>query len=152
MRKAFSVFILVLALLVVSGTPLYAQPNTDGSIIVTHVVKPGETVYCIARGYGVSPAAIIKANLIVHPNWIYPGQKLVIPNVPALLPPGPVCARQDVPPPTCTCAQYYTVVTGDNLYRLSLKFGVSIKRITECNRIQNPNYIRVADVLCIPSN
>ncbi|HOT92602.1 MAG TPA: LysM peptidoglycan-binding domain-containing protein [Anaerolineae bacterium] len=151
MRRKFPVLLLVLGLLWFSSVPVYAQPAAGG-IIVTHVVKPGETIYCIARAYGVDPNAIIKANPVPYPNWIYPGQKLDIPNEPALLPPGPVCARQDVPAPQpCTCAKYHTVVTGENLYRISLKYGVSMWRIAECNRIQNLNYIRVADVLCIPS-
>jgi LysM repeat protein len=152
MRRVFPVLLLVLGLLLVSSAPAYAQPNAY-DIIVNHVVKSGETVYCIARAYGVSPSAILKANPVPYANWIYPGQVLAIPNVPAVLPPGPVCARQDpIPqPPSCTCAQYYTIVTGDNLFRISLKYGVSMWRIAECNKIHNMNYIRVGDVLCIPS-
>ena len=150
MRKIFPVLLLVLALLLLASTPVYAQPNAGG-IIVNHVVKSGETIYCIARAYGVSANAIISANPVPYPNWIYPGQVLAIPNVPALLPPGPVCVPQTPPPPACTCAQYHTVVTGDNLYRISLRYSVSMWRIAECNKIHNLNYIRVADVLCIPS-
>ncbi len=153
MRRVFLVLLLVLGLLLVSSAPAFAQPAASG-IIVNHVVRSGETIYCIARAYGVSPIAIINYNLVSYPGWIYPGQVLAIPNVPALLPPGPVCARQDpvVPqPPSCACAYYYTIVTGDNLYRISLRSGVNMWRIAECNGILNLNYIRVGDVLCIPS-
>lgn len=155
MRKAISILILVLALLLSVNAAVYAQPQTDGEIIVKHVVKAGETIYCIARAYKVSPAAIIKTNMVPAPNRIYPGQVLAIPNVPALLPAGPTCARQDSPtppppPPACTCAQYHTIVTGDNLYRISLKYKINMWRIAECNKIHNLNYIRVGDVLCIP--
>jgi spore germination protein len=152
MRKVFPVVLLVLGLLLISSAPAYAQPNAY-DIIVNHVVKSGETIFCLARAYKVSPAAIIKANMIPNPNWIHPGQVLAIPDVPALLPPGHTCVRQDSPtppPPVCTCAQYYTVVAGDNLYRISLKYNVNMWRIAECNKIHNLNYIRVGDVLCIP--
>ncbi len=155
MRKVVPMLLLVLGLLLVSSLPVYAQPKTDG-IIVNHVVKAGETIYCIARAYKVSPAAIIKTNLIPAPNWVYPGQVLAIPNVPALLPAGPTCARQDSPTPTptptpaCTCAQYHTVITGDNLYRISLRYKINMWRIAECNKIHNLNYIRIGDKLCIP--
>jgi len=158
-RKVIPVLLLILGLLLVSSMPVYAQPKTDG-IIVNHVVKAGETIYCIARAYKVSPAAIIKTNLIPAPNWIYPGQVLAIPNVPASLPAGPTCVPQTSPSPTptptptptpaCTCAQYHTVVTGDNLYRISLKYKINMWRIAECNKIHNLNYIRIGDVLCIP--
>jgi LysM repeat protein len=152
MRRVFPVLLLVLGLLLISSAPAYAQPNAY-NIIVNHVVKSGETIYCIARAYKVSPAAIINVNMIPNPNWIHPGQVLAIPDVPAFLPPGPTCVRQDspTPPPACTCAQYYTIVAGDNLYRISLKYNVNMWRIAECNKIHNLNYIRVGDVLCIPS-
>ncbi len=152
MRRVLPVLLLVLGLLLVSSAPAFAQPATSG-IIVNHVVRSGETVYCIARAYGVSPNAIISYNWIGYPYWLYPGQVLAIPNVPAVLPPGPVCARQDVPvpQPPCACVWYHTVVTGENLYRISLAYGVNMWRIAECNGIWNLNYIRVGDVLCIPS-
>jgi LysM repeat protein len=155
MRRVFPVLLLVIGLLLLSSAPVYAQP-TAYDIIVNHVVKSGETIYCIARAYKVSPVAIINANMLPAPNWVYPGQKLAIPNVPAMLPAGPTCERQDppTPPPTptpaCTCAQYHTVVTGDNLYRISLKYKINMWRIAECNNIHNLNYIRIGDVLCIP--
>lgn len=158
MRKAISILVLVLVLLLSVNASVYARPHTDGEIIVKHVVKAGETIYCIARAYKVSPAAIIKTNMVPAPNWIYPGQVLAIPNVPALLPAGPTCVPQTSPPPTptptptpaCTCAKYHTIVTGDNLYRISFKYNISMWRIAECNKIHNLNYIRIGDVLCIP--
>ena len=45
-----------------------------------HVVKRGETVYAIARKYGVSPAKIIKLNHLKKSRGIKPGQKLKIPK------------------------------------------------------------------------
>lgn len=155
MRRVIPVLLLVLGLLLLSSVPVYAQPKADG-IIVNHVVRSGETIYCIARAYKVSPAAIIRTNLISAPNRIYPGRVLAIPNVPALLPAGHTCARQDTsppppPPPACTCVQYHTVVRGDTLSRIAVTYRVTMWRIAECNRIHNLNYIRVGDVLCIPS-
>jgi LysM repeat protein len=46
----------------------------------THVVQPGETMYSIARKYGVSVDALAKANGIVEPYLIYVGQVLIIPD------------------------------------------------------------------------
>ena len=45
----------------------------------THVVKPGEWVWQIARLYGVDPQAIIDANNLTNPGLIFPGMELVIP-------------------------------------------------------------------------
>jgi LysM repeat protein len=45
----------------------------------THVVQPGETLFSIALRYGVSVQAIALANNLPNPNFIYPGQVLIIP-------------------------------------------------------------------------
>ena len=71
----------------VNGTPVYNLnplvstifPNTpmpDGSI--THVVKPGETLWLIAISYGTKIDNILLLNNITKDSPIYPGQKLII--------------------------------------------------------------------------
>ncbi len=45
---------------------------------------------------------------------------------------------------------YYTVQPGDNLYRISLKFGVSADAIARANGIINPNILFVGQRLIIP--
>jgi lysozyme len=151
MRKAFPVLAALLVVLLSSAPAAYASPSE--AVICSHVVQPGETIYCIARAYGVDPWAIASQNGLVNPNMIHPGQVLSIPDAYKTLPAGPTCTSQcPAPtPPTCTCSSYHTIVTGDNLYRISLHYGVSMWRIAECNAIYNLNYIRVGDVLCIPS-
>jgi LysM repeat protein len=44
----------------------------------------------------------------------------------------------------------YTVQAGDNLYRIALRFGVSVAAIQQANNIDNPNLIFVGQVLQIP--
>jgi len=151
MRKVFPVLALLLAALLFTAPAAYASPSE--AVICNHVVQPGETIYCIARAYGVSPWAIASQNGLVNPNLIYPGQVLAIPDTYQALSAGPTCVSQcpSPTPPACTCSSYHTIVTGDNLYRISLHYGVSMWRIAECNAIYNLNYIRVGDVLCIPS-
>jgi LysM repeat protein len=45
----------------------------------------------------------------------------------------------------------YTVQRGDNLYRISVRFGVSIAAIAQANNISNPNLIFAGTVLVIPT-
>jgi LysM repeat protein len=47
----------------------------------THTVQRGETLYSIARQYGVTVQAIINANSLTNPNSLTPGQELIIPPV-----------------------------------------------------------------------
>lgn len=126
-------------------------PTPTGNILGYHTVRPGETLFCIGRAYGMDPYAIAARNGILNPNIIHAGHVLAIPNVPASLPPGRVCPRQfngETPP--SGCRWHHTVVRGENLYRISLHYGVSMWTIAEANHILNLHYIRAGQVLCIP--
>lgn len=44
-----------------------------------YIVQPGDTVFGLARRFGVSPQAIVQANNLPNPNYIRVGQVLVVP-------------------------------------------------------------------------
>ena len=69
-----------------------AQPlSRDGQII--HVVRPGDTVYCIAKAYSVDLDDLIERNqLINRGRVIFPGQELVIRDERA---PTPIATEDD---------------------------------------------------------
>jgi len=48
-----------------------------------YVVQRGDTVYSIARRYGVTPAGLQSANQLASPDQIFVGQRLVIPRLAA---------------------------------------------------------------------
>lgn len=125
----------------------------DGwTILAHHTIQLGDTLFCIARGYGVDPWAIATQNRILKTNLIYPGVVLAIPNVPATLPPGPVCGPQSGGPACrqCPCREVYVIEMRDTLYAVSRKFNVNVRDLAACNCLADPNYIRAADSLCIP--
>ncbi len=68
-----------------------------GGFLGQHVVQDGETIYCIGRGYGVLPEAIIESNGLTPPFAIKPGEVLAIPAVPWVPSDGPRCAPQFAP-------------------------------------------------------
>ncbi|HEY8345849.1 MAG TPA: PQQ-binding-like beta-propeller repeat protein [Symbiobacteriaceae bacterium] len=47
---------------------------------VVHVVRPGETIFHLAARYRTTPQEILRANQVAHPEFILPGQQLVIPE------------------------------------------------------------------------
>jgi LysM repeat protein len=65
--------------LVIPAGGTWGPTATPGPAPTTHTVAAGETVYSIARKYGKSAAAIINANNLGNPNFIFPGQVLNIP-------------------------------------------------------------------------
>ncbi len=140
------VLAIVLALLVMamvapvaSAAPPAAPPDAPPAYGgYWYYVNYGDTLYRISINTAVPMNLIISANGIMYPNWIYAGQYLWIPPYPTTPPP---------PPPAAT---YHTVQYGENLYRISLMYGVSMWDIASANGIYNLNWIYAGQVLLIP--
>ncbi|WP_436669371.1 bifunctional 2',3'-cyclic-nucleotide 2'-phosphodiesterase/3'-nucleotidase [Paenibacillus kandeliae] len=69
------------------------------------------------------------------------------PSTPATTPAKPA-------PPVTTPAkgeQSYTIKRGDNLYRISLKYGVTWQELAKYNKITDPTTLQVGDVVKIPA-
>ena len=108
--------------------------------LVYYTVQWGDTLSSIALRYRVTIDAIMRANNLTNANYIRIGQVLLIPGT---TPPPP-------PPPPPGGQTTHVVQPGDNLYRISLRYGVSIDAIVAANRILNPWYIFVGQILVIP--
>jgi LysM repeat protein len=104
---------------------------------IVHIVQSGETLYSIARSYGVNMWAIARANGITDPNHIYAGQRLVIPTGQA----GGIRHTGTV----------HVVQSGETLYSIANRYGVSMWAIARANGITNPNLIYVGQRLAIPA-
>jgi LysM repeat protein len=131
-------------------TPSQATTSTNPG---THTVKTGETLFSIGRLYNVNPYAIAAANNIPYPYIIYPGQQLIIPSsstTPGPTPIPPPSGSTPIPPPSGQCRHYHTVRPGENLYRISLAYGVPMSTIAAANGIANYNLIYAGQTLCIP--
>nr|WP_257455874.1 M23 family metallopeptidase [Archangium lipolyticum] len=59
---------------------------TSVSVPVRHTVAPGETMYRIARNYGITVEQLSAANGIKDPRTLSAGQELVIPGIEKLVP------------------------------------------------------------------
>jgi len=114
--------------------PTGGSTPPPGSCI--YVVRRGDTLYSIARHFGVSLATLARVNHIANPSLIYVGQRLTIPGC------GPV--------PPAPVGFWYTVRAGDTLYSIASRFGVSVWSIVAANHIANPNIIYVGQRLFIP--
>ena len=55
----------------------HEEPDVVG---VVHVVRPGETIYRIARAYGVDPADLLEVNGIADPRQVSVGTELFVPG------------------------------------------------------------------------
>ncbi len=107
-------------------------PNT-----FPYVVRPGDTMFSIARQFGVSLDALIAANpQIPDPSQLRPGQIVCIPRSQVTCPPGTF---------------RYTVQPGDTMFSIAQKFGVSLDALIAANpQIPNPNLIFPGQIVCVP--
>ena len=124
--------------------PTAPAPGTP----IVHTVKPGETLFSIGRLYNVNPYAIAAANNIPYPYIIYPGQQLTITTGTTAPPPG--TGPTPVPPQSGTCRFNHLVRPGENLFRISMSYGVPMSAIAAANGIVNYNLIFAGQTLCIP--
>ena len=116
----------------------------DPSGGTTYLVQPGDTLFRIATRFNTTVMAIAQANGILNVNLIRSGQQLTIPGTgETAMPPAPTEEPADEP-------TTYVVQRGDNLYRISLRFGVTMLAIGEANGILNANRIYAGQVLIIP--
>ena len=123
--------VLAVTMLMPVVTPAYAD--------TVYVVQTGDTLYQISVKFGVSMADIMAANGIANSNLIYVGQRLVIPSTST----GTGTSGSGT-------GSVYVVQTGDTLYKISVKFGVSMANIMSANGLTNPNIVYVGQRLMIP--
>lgn len=86
--------------------------------MIIHTVRPNETIYTIARNYGVPPARIIADNALEDPNELAVGQTLVI----------------------LYHNQAYVVREGDTLESIAGMYGVSVNQLLRNNPYLKGNY------------
>ena len=129
-----------ICLLILFVTPILAD--------ALYTVKPGDTLFSIARQFNTTVQTLATANGLPNPNLIYVGQVLTIPDVSptptATTPPG------GTPTPTPTSTNTYVVKAGDTLGLIAVRFGVTIQAIAAANNLTNINIIYVGQVLIIP--
>lgn len=81
-------------------------PQPAGGSGASYTVKAGDTLYSIARAFGVRPAAVQEANGMADPNALRLGQRLSIPGAtlpgPAQAEPAQPSPTPPAPPPTAT--------------------------------------------------
>ncbi len=118
-----------------------------------YIIQPGDTLNRIAARFNTTTATLAQLNGITNPNTIYYGQRLIIPvagqegtiNEPQ--PPAPTATIQaPVTEPTT-----YVVQRGDTLFKIAVRYNVTVSRLAEANGIRNTNLVYVGQRLVIPS-
>ena len=117
-----------------------------------HIVKRGETLYAIARAYGVQPRAIATCNRLLDPRKIHASNRLAIPHAPWMpVPSGPTAERQfGVGTAAAGCRLSHAIRCGETMTFIAGRYGVSVWTLARANRIANSNLIYAGRTLCVP--
>jgi len=114
--------------------------HAEGPIV--HVVQPGENLFRIGLRYGVTAQQIASANGLKNVAQIYAGQRLVIPAAGA--------ATAPAYSPASTAQSYHVVASGENLFRIALRYGLSVQAMAAANNLVNVSQVYVGQRLLIP--
>lgn len=91
------------------------------------MVRPGESLWQIARRYGVTTEQIVELNGLRDPNRLVPGLALLIPT-----------------------ERRHVVRPGETLWRIAQQYGTTVDALARENLITNVNYLFPGQVLVVP--
>lgn len=97
-----------------------------------YTIQKGDTLYLVARTFGVSLDSIIATNPGVNPERLYPGQVICVPAA---------CSYGTVA---------YVIKKGDTLYSISRRYNANLDKIIEINPGIDPDNLMIGEVICIP--
>ena len=102
---------------------------------IQHTVAKGDTLYSLAKKYGVTVDEIRSANSMSG-NDLNAGQKLTI----------PVKTQ-----PRQITYESYTVKAGDTLYSIARRYEISVEELREINGLSSSSVLKTAQKLKVPS-
>lgn len=119
-----------------TSTPTPTTPK-PAPVALTYTIKKGDTLYSIAKKYGVTVQDIVTTNTLANANVIKIGQVIKIPGKPAAAPAQPTTVK-------------YTVKSGDTVYSIAKKYSTTVQKIASANKLNKDYLIKVGQVLTIP--
>lgn len=108
---------------------------------VLYRVQKGDTLLAIARKHEVSPQAIIEANGLTTPDVLSIDQELAIPGARRIPAPAPMPQAG---------SQEHRVVAGETVASIARRYGVEAAALVRANGLDDPDTIRVGQLLAIP--
>ncbi|MCU0432809.1 MAG: LysM peptidoglycan-binding domain-containing protein [Bacteroidia bacterium] len=160
--RIHSIIALLLLLLVLPATPLAAQPDgikkskktevIDGKKYYLHTVEKGQTLFGIARAYGLTTNDVLVENPDLINGSIKPGMVL---RIPVEKPLPPVKPNQPVQTQTQTAAKdtstfLYTVEAGQTLYSIAQQNKTTVEVLQQLNPELKTAPLRAGQQIRVP--
>lgn len=110
-------------------------PPENNTKKIIYKIKWGDTLWAIARRYGVSIQDLVNWNNIKNPNLIYAGNSLTI--------------YTNNESQSQTSQNVYVVKKGDTLWGIAMRYGTTVNRLVYINGIRNRNLIYPGQIIRI---
>jgi len=121
--------------------PSYVQPTTPAAAGQSHQVQAGDTLYSLARRYGVNVQQLAASNGVQPPYNLSVGQTLWLGNTQTV---SAVNAA-----PVSSGGTYHTVQAGESLHSIATRYRRQYQELAAWNGLQAPYYLRVGQSLMV---
>ncbi|WP_192085320.1 lytic transglycosylase domain-containing protein [Algoriphagus sp. Y33] len=155
-----------------AGEYYYTEKKKASAEVATHIVRPGETLWSISQKYGIKLAALKSKNRIRKDRDLKAGMVLNLQEhrkrgeeIPRVKLNTPAPARQAVATTTSVASPSpaaqdntsvaqpsritHTVSSGETLFAISKKYGVTVNQLKDWNNIGTQNIISIGQKLVI---
>jgi LysM repeat protein len=113
---------------------LAAVTTAHAPAVIT--IHPGDTLWDLARKHGTTVSELQRLNGLGGSGVIYAGQTLTLPGGTA--------------PAAPTATAGHTVVAGDTLSHLAVRYGTTVRALVEANGLASSGLIRIGQTLAVP--
>lgn len=103
----------------------------DNTLEAKYTVKKGETVFAIARKFGVDAKTVLTRNNLSKESVVSSGQTLIIP-IPA--------------------DHLYELKAKETLWRLAKRYGTTVELLMEINSITDVSQVKVGTMIVLPTS
>lgn len=108
-----------------------------------HVMRRGETIYSIARSYGLSPQELLSFNKISDPRTVQAGQRIRIPG-------GASGTARTAPARSGSAYGEYRVERNDTFFSVARRYGVSVTELREMNGFAPDYVLKTGETIRVP--
>jgi murein DD-endopeptidase MepM/ murein hydrolase activator NlpD len=115
----------------------YARARRSSGPAATYTVRRGDTLAEISSRLGVEMDDLARANGLKRPYRLQPGQVLKNPKAKAATPSSSRSSGASKP-----AAETYTVKSGDTLFAIANRFGVSVEELRRANGLRGSSIAR----------
>ncbi|MDR2247305.1 MAG: LysM peptidoglycan-binding domain-containing protein [Treponema sp.] len=108
-------------------------------------MQKGETIYSIARSYGVTVEEVLTLNGISDPRQVQAGQRIKIPRTAG-------APDQAAPAAGTGDFMYHQAAKGEAFYGIARRYGITVQELRAANSLTEDYVLKAGDMLRIPRN